>query len=107
MIKFKPGVVIEDLPKEMYALFPILDELFAKENADAIITSARDGVHKKNSLHHRHRAFDLRSKHLNEDAKMRVFSKMKTDLSPFGYDILLEALGKPNEHFHIEHDPKQ
>ena len=70
------------------------------------ITSVNDGVHKTGSLHYSGNAVDIRSKvfkHELVEEAVRVFRA-----SPDGprYDLLLEASGTPNEHLHLEYDPK-
>src|SRR5437762_873988 len=70
------------------------------------VTSANDGVHKPNSFHYVDRALDFRTHDLTADQKHGWLAAVKIRLGS-EYDVLLEDEGKPNEHMHIEFDPKK
>lgn len=73
---------------------------------DLVITAGTNGQHMKNSLHYKSAAVDVRSKNFPSKASSDAFlAKMKAAFGP-KYDILYEDAGTPNEHFHIEFDPK-
>ena len=75
------------------------------EALDCIVTSINDSKHSRKSKHHIGMAFDLRSRHMTDEDKGDILATMKRSLP--GFDVLLEGLGTPNEHFHIEYDPSR
>ena len=108
IFQFKQGTEVEvltsDLLLGLIGLAHIMETICHAKVLT--ITSVNDGVHKTGSLHYSGNAVDIRSKvfgrELVEEA-VRVFRA-----SPDGprYDLLLEAPGAPNEHLHLEYDPK-
>lgn len=71
-----------------------------------VITSANDSRHMVGSKHYRGEALDVRSKNFpNREAKLHFLADVLRRLGP-GYEGLLEAEGTPNEHFHLEWDPR-
>lgn len=106
MIVIKPGVVFKKLKPEIYGLFAYFDTLFKHYGVDAVITSANDGRHMKTSKHYEDLAIDLRSKHVDTVGhKLQIVELVRHELGG-DYDVLLESMGRPNEHFHVEFDPK-
>ena len=79
--------------------------IFNDNGEDCIITSICDSRHAPKSKHWVGYAVDLRSKHLSSSSKNQIFSDLRNALP--GYDVLLEQLATPNEHFHIEYDPSR
>ena len=100
-----PGAKVGGLRPEMVLAFAIAQPIFERYGALCTITSALDGKHSRGSLHYKGLALDLRSRNLMETDKGNVLGELKRDLG-FEYDVLLEDSGGPNEHFHIEFDPK-
>ena len=73
---------------------------------DVTITSGNDSKHKKGSKHYTDEAIDIRSKNFpNKRAKQDFMAAVLLRLGP-GYDMILESEGQPNEHVHLEWDPK-
>jgi hypothetical protein len=70
------------------------------------ITSGNDSTHGARSLHPKDRAVDARSKDFADGQQKRAFLKAVLDRLGPDYEGILEAEGKANEHFHVEHDPK-
>ena len=106
MIQVKEGVIFKALKPQIYIILPALDAIFDKVNRNCVITSAADGTHKQGSFHYKDLALDLRSHDLpNEQVKLEVLQALKDALGE-NYDMILENLGNPSEHFHIEFDPK-
>jgi len=68
----------------------------------AVVTAIIAGPHMKTSMHWEGRAFDLRSKHLENDEKQAFLSLSSFVVGIFGGKVLLEQPGDPNEHFHIQ-----
>ena len=70
------------------------------------VTSCFDGKHGRHSRHYNLAALDFRSKDFPDLAtKNEWLAAMRTELGP-DFDVILEAVGTPNEHFHVEADPK-
>ena len=106
MIYLKDSVRFKILKPEIYGLFSILDEIYKYFGADLWITSASDGTHMVGSKHYRDEALDLRTRDLKSDANKKAVREMLQHKLGGDYDVLLENLGTPNEHIHIEWDPK-
>lgn len=92
--------------------FDAIDAIF-KDHAgrEAIITSANDGRHGKNSIHYRIKgaagatfkesgAIDLRSRDILLSKRDVILRELKEALGD-DYDIILES-----SHYHLEFDPK-
>lgn len=69
------------------------------------VTSGNDSKHKDGSKHYVDAALDFRTKHLSLQQKTQLVRDVKKRLGE-GYDVILESVGKVNEHLHIEYDPK-
>lgn len=70
---------------------------------DVVVTSLVDGEHRKDSLHYKGLAADLRTHdHPNPEKFRALLAAQLGD----EFDVILEDAGHPNEHIHLEHDPK-
>lgn len=106
LFNIKKGVEVDGLRKEIKKTFPTIADIYNDVSGERpTITAGTDGTHMKGSLHYKGQAIDLRSKNLKEEQKDLVFAELKKRLGK-DYDVLLEDRGMPNEHFHIEYDPK-
>lgn len=91
---------------EMVLGLVIAETIFSAHGHDTVVTSINDGRHSAKSRHYIGFAVDLRSKHIHPpDVKDQILDKLKAGLP--GYDVLLEGLGTPNEHYHLEYDPRR
>ena len=72
---------------------------------DLVITSGNDGVHMRGSKHYTDEALDFRTKNLSMIDKYRLTTTLAIRLGK-GYDLVLEDKDGPNEHLHVEWDPK-
>lgn len=72
--------------------------------SDLLVTSGEDGAHKSGSMHAAGWALDFRTKQLSPKQKFELRDRVKERLGP-AYDAILEDLGGPNEHLHVERDP--
>mgnify|MGYP001596234148 CR=1 FL=1 len=82
----------------------------AKEDTvpDVVITSANDGIHGAGSLHYRDCAVDIRTKNFASQDTLRAFlNRLKLELGDSDYDFVHEDPGGPNQHIHVEYDPKR
>jgi hypothetical protein len=93
------------IKNEMMIALMVADEAMQSQKAVCVITSINDGRHSAKSRHYIGMAVDLRSRHLDDVGKMVVLNEMRSNLP--GYDVLLEGKGTPNEHFHLEYDPRR
>jgi len=72
---------------------------------DTTITSGNDSEHMTGSKHYTGDALDFRTKHLAPPQRAKWMSVIARRLGP-NYQLILEDAGKPNEHLHIEWEPK-
>lgn len=110
MIRLKDGVKLDGLSPQILLAIVVADQLrnsmgWSIETLDTVVTSVCDGKHRKDSLHYKGRAVDLRTHDLTLAQKNRWASRLRGYLGK-DFDVLLEGLGTPNEHLHIEWDPK-
>ena len=102
-IEFKDGSVnpFGIHPRIKSALYLTADIYHQTAAKPLIITSLCDGVHGSNSYHYLLGAFDGRTKHLEVDEKEGVTERLRRKLGD-QWDVLLEDVGEPNEHLHVE-----
>lgn len=72
---------------------------------DMLITSGNDSKHMAGSKHYTNEALDIRTKHLTFADRTLLIRTVQRRLGR-DYQLKLESLGQPNEHLHIEFDPK-
>jgi len=85
----------------------VINAALELELPDVTITAGKDGQHKPGSEHGRGNALDARTKNIRKWATKRAFCDLvKKRLGPL-YDVLLEDLGGPNEHLHVERDSRR
>lgn len=109
MISLKIGVGLRGLVPQMVLATLVVDQVYTKRGVEeCVITSANDGVHGVNSLHSRDglcRACDYRTNIIPRELVEPVVAEIKWRLG-LNYDVVIENLGEPNEHLHVEYDPK-
>lgn len=104
MLRVKENVIFRTLRPEIYKIFEVIEDAWSPYGVDPVITSAADGIHKRDSFHYRDLAIDLRSKTLpTAEAKVKVLTDLRHELGP-EYDVLFENEGEENEHFHLEYE---
>lgn len=70
---------------------------------DLTITSGSDGEHSgPDDPHHHGKAYDFRSKDLDETTKQQVLADLNNLLNREKFYFFLEDAGTDNEHFHIQ-----
>ncbi len=109
MIRLKSGVKLTKGDVAVQAALNVglmvVASIFDRYGFDCVITSAVDGRHSTNSKHYKGFAYDLRSKHLPDlTTKRAILRDIKAELDE-EFDIILEAVGQANEHYHLEYDP--
>ena len=103
-MEFKEGVVIDNLQAQMILALIIAEEEYKKFGTVMVITAANNGQHMINSKHGSGQAVDLRTKTVG--LGRQLVEAIQKKLKPIGYDVLFEDEAGPNEHCHIEYDPK-
>ena len=107
-MRFLPGVDPEYLHPALLSALYMGDECFKAVGSELIVTHLGDGKHGVDSLHYKGRAGDCRTKHLDKGLCAQVETAWRAKLGAPGelYDLVWEAKGGDNEHFHIELDIK-
>jgi len=98
----KPGVRLAGLQPQMVLVAMVVDEIYG--DTECVITSANDSKHSERSLHYQGCALDFRTHNYSND-KGELRDRIKAALGQ-DFDVVLEAVGTPNEHLHVEYDPK-
>jgi uncharacterized protein YcbK (DUF882 family) len=101
MVRVKKNVVFKAIRREVIELLDALDQISNGMDKDIWITSANDGVHRKNSYHYKNLALDIRIWNLT---KIEIEQSMIDLVNYLGsyYDIVLEK-----DHIHIEFDERR
>jgi len=102
----KPSVQLHGISPEILVAYIEAIQVYAKYNYPCIITSCIDGKHMRSSKHYMGDAIDLRTKHIPALGTKRLIQKDIIAALTKNYDVILESIGKPNEHLHIEVDIK-
>lgn len=108
MLKLKPGVDCSKIQPELLLGLMLAEGVFRFYDHDCIVTALRDGKHRPNSLHQRDglcRAADLRSNLIPAEIAANLVRDIK-ECAGWDFDVLLEGANTPNEHIHLEYDPK-
>lgn len=102
----KAGVRLTDLAPQMVLASLIVREIYESRDShcSCAITSGNDSTHSENSLHYKGRALDFRTHDFNGN-KEQLRDEIKGALGA-EFDVVLEHLGEPEEHLHVEWDPK-
>lgn len=100
-MRFKAGVVMYRINSWLEDAFPTIDAISREiVGRDAMVTSARDGIHSSNSLHYQGRAIDLRIRDIADASlKWRYRDRLAEALGE-DFDVVMET-----DHIHVELDP--
>lgn len=101
----KPGVDLRPLTPPMAVAYAIIQKAFGEYDYGCVITSGADSKHGVGSLHASGNALDFRTKHVHSVDKLKLVNKITLALGE-QFDVVYEADGQPNEHLHVEFDPK-
>ena len=102
MLKLKPEVRFHDPLQALPIIALIVERVFDSYGYAAVITAAGDGTHKPDSFHYRGLALDFRTKHVtNPEHKAAIVALIREELPQCL--VLLEDLGKQNEHLHVQY----
>ena len=101
-MRLKKGVKSEDVAWQVWYAIGVADATSRTEGCGEVtVTSLRDGSHSPNSRHYKGEAFDMRTRHMPEEAAKAVYHRLRAVLDPQGFDTVLES-----DHIHCEWDPK-
>jgi len=84
----------------------VAEPIWNAAGAELVITSANDGAHSETSLHYAGAAIDLRTHALPRGEVQRAVEKLGAALGG-DFDAVLEDFGQPNEHCHVEWQPRR
>ena len=105
-MELKHSVKFQSTSMAMAFALQVVSDAFRDKAIPLVITSVNDGTHMATSLHYKNAAFDIRSKHIADSAmKHRILGVMRSNLTE-DFDVILEQEGKPNEHYHLEFQPR-
>lgn len=104
---FKDDTIgLQSLKPQILLALVIVDQTMKKFGQEAMITSLNDGKHSRTSLHYDGGGVDIRSQWFDEPKDV-----LEACLKALGYsddiDMILENADEPNEHFHLEYQPKR
>jgi len=103
-MKLKPGVRLLGIRPELVVALLIADGLFREAGAECVITSCIDGKHSRGSKHYSGCAFDLRTHSLSNPSATAMTLQVRLGSD---FDVILEDASGPNQHIHVEYDPKE
>lgn len=104
-MKFKAGVRVRGIRCELLTGLLVLDAAYRRNGVEMTVTSVTDGTHSLASLHYAGQAADIRTNDVDDAVVDAIALQARRDL-PLDFDLLLEARGTPNEHLHLEYQPK-
>ena len=112
-LRHKPHVLVNQLNAHTAFVCGAVAGWMDKHDAHCVITSLDDSTHSAGSKHYaannpsnQCEAVDVRTKHLPAILRDLFAVTMRELLEPMGYDVVMESPGEPNEHLHVEFDPK-
>lgn len=99
MITLKPGVDVSNLQPQIVLALISIDQIYAHEGQECVITSACDGHHMAGSKHYEGLAVDLRTRFFSRGQIALVRRKIEKAVGD-GYQCIIEK-----DHLHFEYDP--
>lgn len=108
MLYLKKGVILNDKTHpRMFEVMYVVDKVLWHNYAvkECWVTSGNDGKHMVGSFHYKGRALDFRVKNWPMGKENAILAEIKRGLGA-EFDCLLEYMGTPNAHLHIEYDPQ-
>lgn len=104
-MRIKNGVRFHSLDVAMCIATVLINDVYREHGCECVITSGVDGVHHFNSLHPSGGALDFSTHTIPANLLEMVLASVRSRLG-IAYDVILEDRAKPNEHLHVEYDPK-
>lgn len=99
MLKFKPGVQLT-ITEAINKILDGVNLVYVGFNVPCVVTSGRDGQHKKQSKHYTNEALDFRVRDIQPEDLKSVVQSCQEVLGK-DFDVVLEAT-----HLHVEFDKK-
>ena len=84
----------------------VVNSVYEELNEDLEITCMIEGIHSVASLHYAGQGVDLGVHKIPPANRVIILNKAKTALGE-DFDLIHESIGLPNEHFHLEYQPKR
>ncbi len=114
MIRVKDdSVQVAHLSGGILFALQVIEGVYGAHGADEVeITSGNDGRHSLTSLHYDDNAVDIDTQDAGKAAewtdqhKVVIRNEIKERLG-LDFDVILEGVGTPNEHLHIEKQPRR
>ncbi|MDA8018650.1 MAG: hypothetical protein MPN21_14510 [Thermoanaerobaculia bacterium] len=108
-IRLKPGVKLDCLSTQILLAILVASQAYQALGARSLtVTSVCDGEHSEASLHWIGHACDLRTKNLEaSDEEKAQLARTIAERLGNDFDVLFEGAGTPQEHIHIEYQPKR
>lgn len=98
----KKGVDVAGIQSELVLAYVIAQDLYRQYKTTCVMTSCKDGIHGRASLHYTGNAIDLRIWNLpGGKEKAPEVAKRLGELLGGQYDVVLEK-----DHIHVEFQPK-
>jgi hypothetical protein len=105
-ITFGPECVAKSLHPQLFRGLMVAAEVWGERGIPELyVTRLADNGHKATSLHPKGQAADIRTHTLPNGLEESFRAALDSRVGA-GYDVILEAVGTPNEHLHMEWDPK-
>ncbi len=105
-VRLKHSVRSIALRPELMLGLVVSDSVYRQHGTECVVTSLNDSHHAQTSLHYAGCAADIRTRNLPPNVKQTVRDEIKERLT-VDYDVVLEGVGTPNEHIHIEYQPRR
>lgn len=105
MTALKNSVKLSSLKPQIVVAFVIASDIARSLGLDLIVTSANDSKHMTGSKHFVGEALDFRTHDWDDLTKSQFVAKLRACLTS-DFDVVFEAANQPNEHLHVEWDPK-
>lgn len=94
----KRGVEWYQISHDMLMAYDHWRDILAPYGIPAIVTSARDGVHRTGSRHYTGHAIDLRTRDIPENLRSTLAASLRERLGT-GWTVILEK-----DHLHVQRD---
>ena len=105
MVALKSSVKLAGLTPQITVALIVASSIAQEMQRDLVVTSANDSKHMAGSKHYSGEALDFRTHDWAKDAKESFVNRLRAALGP-NFDVIQEDMGGPNEHCHVEFDPK-
>ena len=106
-MQIKSGVSLLGITPQAVVLLMIANDIYRSEfGIELRLTSGSEGKHGYASLHKSGNAIDIGTRGMQSWTSPEAVSKRLSESSGDEVDVVLEAVGTPNEHIHMEWQPK-